>query len=77
MRRSLRGYRESDLSEMPLPGERGLVAVKIDELGFYDLLAAKMDSVQTPGPQPRPQFVLRGGHFVAHFNGALEFGGTD
>ena len=77
MRRSLRGYRESDLSEMPLPGERGLVTVKIDELGFYDLLAAKMDPFQTTGPQPRPQLVLGRGHFVAHFNGALEFGGTD
>ena len=54
-----------------------MVAVKIDELGFNDLLAAKMDSVQTPGPQPRPQFVFGRGHFVAHFNGELEFGGTD
>ena len=54
-----------------------MVTVKIDELGFYDLLAAKMDSVQTAGAQPRPQFVFGGGHFVAHFNGALEFGGTD
>jgi len=57
--------------------QRGLVTVKIDDKGFYDLLAAKMDPLQTTGPQPRPQFALGGGHFVVHFYGTLEFGGCN
>jgi hypothetical protein len=50
-----------------------LVAVKIDDIGFDDLLAAKVNPLQTAGAQPRPQFALCRGQVAAHFLGALEF----